>query len=88
MKLEAGRQELRAARRESRSLYWFVGIFSFFANLLMLTGPIYMLQVYDRVLASQSVPTLIALFALAAVLYLFMGAVSYTHLTLPTTPYV
>jgi ATP-binding cassette, subfamily C, bacterial PrsD len=30
-------------------------------NLLMLAGPLYMLQVYDRVLSSRSVPTLIAL---------------------------
>ena len=44
---------LRDARRESPTLYWFVGIFSFFVNLLMLTGPIYMLQVYDRVWAAD-----------------------------------
>ena len=42
---QAGQDELRAARRESRGLYWAVAVFSFFANLLMLTGPIYMLQV-------------------------------------------
>jgi len=35
-----GRAELLAARRESRSLYWMVGIFSLFVNLLMLTGPL------------------------------------------------
>ena len=29
-------------------------VFSIFANLLMLTGPLFMLQVYDRVLASRS----------------------------------
>ena len=79
MKLEAGRQELRAARRESRSLYWFVGIFSFFANLLMLTGPIYMLQVYDRVLSSRSVETLIALSLLVLFLYTMMGLLDYAR---------
>ncbi|AWZ19012.1 type I secretion system ATPase [Roseovarius sp. TM1035] len=79
MKLEAGRQELRAARRESRSLYWFVGIFSFFANLLMLTGPIYMLQVYDRVLSSRSVETLIALSVLVLFLYTMMGLLDYAR---------
>lgn len=42
-------------------------------NLLMLTGPLFMLQVYDRVLASGSVPTLAALAGLAAVLYVFFG---------------
>ncbi|MBS4010438.1 MAG: type I secretion system permease/ATPase [Roseovarius sp.] len=79
MKLEAGRQELRAARRESRSLYWFVGIFSFFANLLMLTGPIYMLQVYDRVLSSRSLETLIALSVLVLFLYTMMGLLDYAR---------
>ncbi|MFU8777578.1 MAG: type I secretion system permease/ATPase [Roseovarius sp.] len=79
MKLEAGRKELRAARRESRSLYWFVGIFSFFANLLMLTGPIYMLQVYDRVLSSRSVETLIALSVLVLFLYTMMGLLDYAR---------
>lgn len=40
-------------------------------NLLMLTGPLYMLQVYDRVLASRSIPTLLALTGLIVVLYGF-----------------
>ncbi|MDJ0932536.1 MAG: hypothetical protein QNJ43_18925 [Breoghania sp.] len=38
----------------------------------MLTGPLFMLQVYDRVLSSRSVPTLIALSALVAGLFLFL----------------
>jgi ATP-binding cassette subfamily C protein len=78
-RLEAGREELRAARRESRGLYWFVGIFSFFVNLLMLTGPIYMLQVYDRVLGSRSVETLIALSVLVLFLYGMMGLLDYAR---------
>ena len=45
-----GRVELIKARSESRTLYWMVAIFSFFVNMLMLTGPLYMLNVYDRVL--------------------------------------
>ena len=46
-----------------------LGVFSFFINLLMLTGPLYMLQVYDRVLASGSVPTLVSLTLLILVMY-------------------
>ena len=42
-------------------------------SVLMLTGSIYMLQVYDRVLASGSVPTLLGLFAVVMVLYAFLG---------------
>ncbi|MGV8954746.1 MAG: type I secretion system permease/ATPase, partial [Cypionkella sp.] len=42
-------------------------------SLLMLTGSVYMLQVYDRVLASGSVPTLVGLFAIVVVLYSFLG---------------
>lgn len=49
------------------------GGFSFFANILMLAGPIYMLQVYDRVLASRSVPTLAALTVLLVALYAALG---------------
>ncbi len=77
--IEAGREELRAARRESRGLYWFVAIFGFFANLLMLTGPMYMLQVYDRVLGSRSVETLISLSVLVLFLYGVMGLMDYAR---------
>ncbi|MDG1802194.1 MAG: type I secretion system permease/ATPase [Paracoccaceae bacterium] len=75
----AGLAELRAARSESRKLYWAVGVFSFFANLLMLTGPIYMLNVYDRVLGSRSIETLIALSAIVAFLYGMMGLMDYVR---------
>ncbi len=46
-------------------------LLSMVSNLLMLTGPLFMLQVYDRVLASRSVPTLLALTGLIIVLYGF-----------------
>ena len=78
-RLESGREELREARRENRGLYWFVGICSFFVNLLMLTGPIYMLQVYDRVLGSRSVETLVALSMLVVFLFGIMGLLDYAR---------
>ena len=57
----------------SKGAFISIGFFSFFINLLMLTGPLFMLQIYDRVLASRSLPTLFVLFALVAGLFLFMG---------------
>jgi ATP-binding cassette, subfamily C, bacterial len=42
-------------------------------NLLALTGSLYMLQVYDRVLTSHSVPTLIALSVMAVILFACQG---------------
>ena len=48
-------------------------LFSCAVNILMLTGPFYMLQIYDRVLASQSVPTLAVISGLVIAAYLMLG---------------
>jgi ATP-binding cassette subfamily C protein len=56
-----------------RQAFWGLAIFSGLSNILMLTGSFFMLQVYDRVLPSRSVPTLIGLLILAAVLFTFQG---------------
>ncbi|WP_424928269.1 type I secretion system permease/ATPase [Amaricoccus tamworthensis] len=58
-------------------LFLTIAIFSVFVNLLMLTGPLYMLQIYDRVLPSRSEATLLALTVLIAGLYAFMGILDY-----------
>ncbi|MDF2119717.1 type I secretion system permease/ATPase [Roseiarcaceae bacterium H3SJ34-1] len=50
-----------------------VALVSGVINILMLSAPIFMLQVYDRVLPSRSVPTLVSLFALITVLFAFHG---------------
>ena len=68
-----GYAELKAARADQRQLFWAVGLFSVLVNLLMLTGPLYMLQVYDRVLGSRSEATLLALSVLVVFLFLMMG---------------
>ncbi|MBL6428339.1 MAG: type I secretion system permease/ATPase [Maritimibacter sp.] len=75
----SGRTELRAVLRENRGLFWAVGIFSVFMNVLMLTGPLYMLQVYDRVLGSRSEETLIALTILMAFLFAMMGILDFVR---------
>ena len=50
------------------------GLFSGVLNILMLAGAIYMLQVYDRVLTSRSVQTLVGLTVLLAAVFLVQGA--------------
>ncbi|WP_299508184.1 type I secretion system permease/ATPase [uncultured Roseobacter sp.] len=77
--VKIGLKELRRVRRRSRLLYWAVALFSLFANLLMLTGPLYMLQVYDRVLGSGSEETLIALSIIVVFMYGIMGLLDYTR---------
>ena len=70
-----GFAELRAARGGNLGLVLAVAVFSVAVNLLNLTGPLFMMQVYDRVLGSRSVPTLAALFALVAFLFAMMGMI-------------
>ena len=62
----------RAALRTLRRPLVAVVAFSAVVNVLMLTGSVYMLQVYDRVLASGSVPTLVTLFGIVCVLFGFL----------------
>ncbi len=56
-----------------RSAFIGVGLFSALINLLMLSGSMFMLQVYDRVLPSKSVPTLIGLSLIFLGLYAFQA---------------
>ena len=65
--------DLAEALRECRRAFRSVALFSGMVNLLMLAGPLYMLQVYDRVLSSRSVPTLIALSIFLVGAYAFQG---------------
>jgi ATP-binding cassette subfamily C protein len=74
-----GLKELNEARRKGRSLNVVIFVFSFFVNLLMLTGPLYMLQVYDRVLGSRSVETLVALSVLVLILFIAMGILDHAR---------
>jgi len=59
-----GIRELRDAMARCRWHFITVALFSVFVNLLMLTGPLFMLQIYDRVLSSRSEETLVALLVL------------------------
>lgn len=68
------KSEIASFLSSCRQIFWGMAAFSGLSNILMLTGSFFMLQVYDRVLPGRSVPTLIALLALAVVLYTFQGA--------------
>lgn len=70
---EARRPLVAAAMQQTRKAFVTVAALSAVTNILMLTGPLFMMQVYDRVLASRSVPTLVVLSGLAIGLYVFLG---------------
>jgi ATP-binding cassette subfamily C protein len=67
------RSELGEALRACRNAFIGVGLMSCMINLLYLTGSIFMLEIYDRVLPSRSVPTLVGLVILAGGLYIAQG---------------
>ena len=71
--------KLQRALSLSRSLFMVVGLFSFFINALMLTVPIYMLQLYDRVLTSRSLDTLLMLSIVAVVMLVTGGVVDFAR---------
>ena len=69
------RSELAAALASCRGAFVATALLSGMSNLLMLTGALFMLEIYDRVLPSRSVPTLIGLAVLAGGLYVALGLV-------------
>ena len=68
------RNPLTASLAGCRGALIGVAAFSGIGNVLMLTGSLYMMEVYDRVLPSRSIPTLIGLSVLALLLFGFQGA--------------
>lgn len=69
----AGKGELASALASCRSAFLGVGLLSGTLSVLYLVGSFYMLEVYDRVLPSRSVPTLVALTLIVVVLYGFQA---------------
>jgi len=70
---------LSAARQAARRLLVVAGVLSFFVNLLMLTGPLYMLQIYDRVISSRSYETLAVLTLLTFALFAGMAILDFAR---------
>lgn len=72
---EALARALRAVRRILSQ----AAFFSFFVNILMLTGPIYMLQIYDRVISSRSFETLAVITMLTFAMFAAMAALDFAR---------
>jgi ATP-binding cassette subfamily C protein len=72
-RLSQPKTELRAALDTCRLALWSTAGFSALINILTLTSSFFMLQVYDRVLPSHSVPTLVGLTLFAGMLYVFLA---------------
>ena len=57
---------------KNKSAFFAVGLASALMNILHLSGSLFMLEVYDRILPSKSIPSLVALVVLLVVLYAFL----------------
>lgn len=70
---QAVTSELKEAILASKKSFIIVGFFSLFVNLLMLVPPLYMLQLYDRVLTSRSEGTLYMLTGIVIILFITLA---------------
>ena len=75
----ADKSELFQALAVSRQSFIATGVFSFFINVLMLAPVIYMLEIYDRVLTSNSESTLLMLTLLLVFLFVIMGTLDWVR---------
>jgi len=72
--IDAKPSELREVLKSFQRHFIWAGVFSLFINLLLLTSPLYMLQIYDRVLASRSITTLVVISVGAMILFMVYSA--------------
>jgi ABC-type protease/lipase transport system fused ATPase/permease subunit len=70
---------LRSTLRNLRFIVFFAVAFSFLYNMLRLTGPLFMILIYDRVLPSRSEATLVALFLLVVIFLIVMAMIDYSQ---------
>ncbi|WP_170018351.1 type I secretion system permease/ATPase [Campylobacter sp. RM16190] len=73
MSIEKKENELKNILKKSKKCLIYAGVFSMFINLLMLTSPLYMLQLYGRVVTSRSLDTLTMLTLIVVFLFVMMG---------------
>ncbi|MEQ1975838.1 type I secretion system permease/ATPase [Xenorhabdus sp. SGI240] len=77
MKLRFPQDEITEVIRARSKVFWTIGLFTAFINLLMLVPSIYMLQVYDRVLPSSNEMTLLMLTLITLGMFAMMGGLEY-----------
>ncbi|WP_340616418.1 type I secretion system permease/ATPase [Xenorhabdus entomophaga] len=77
MKLRFPKDEITDVIRARSKVFWTIGLFTAFINLLMLVPSIYMLQVYDRVLPSGNEMTLLMLTLITLGMFAIMGGLEY-----------
>ncbi len=77
MKLHFPKGEITDVIRARSKIFWTIGLFTAFINLLMLVPSIYMLQVYDRVLPSNNEMTLLMLTLITLGMFAIMGGLEY-----------
>lgn len=77
--IKTEKSELFDVIRESKKAFYFTAFVSLFINLLMLIPSLYMLQLYDRVLASRSKETLLMLTLIVIVMFVVMGTLEFVR---------
>ncbi|TDB59466.1 type I secretion system permease/ATPase [Photorhabdus khanii] len=77
MKLHLPKDEITDVIRARSRVFWTIGLFTAFINLLMLVPSVYMLQVYDRVLPSGNEITLLMLTLITLGMFTMMGMLEY-----------
>lgn len=71
--------ELKCALFSLKKSFLYIGLFSFFVNLLLLVPSFYMLEVYDRVISSRSTETLVMLTLIAVFLIIIYGLLEWVR---------
>ena len=77
MRTNKEKSDLSRALGSVKGAFVSITVFSFFINILMLTSPLYMLQLYDRVLASRSESTLLMITLVVVFLFIIMGLLEF-----------
>ena len=76
-KMNEEKDHLREVLKRFKRTFIEIGIFSFFVNILMLAAPLYMLAVYDIVMPSKSIDTLIFVTAIIITFFVGMGILDF-----------